>query len=500
MFTQRTRSPRGARCRLRPIVAPLFALLALAAVAESSGAARLDETLGPLPWRVGGRVGFTVDAAAFPDSTGHMLDVYVRIPPVTIEALTLDSLATGRLRLTSRLRSGFAGKSVTQTQDVEIAAADSARGFGRVVLLRFPLLPGPQRLAVKLEDVRSRKRGIAYMGRKVSESAEVEGEFSVTTPRSGVDLSDFEFVWAETEGREGSAFLRGGRDVLPNPERLFGLHATELRAFFVARADSAQGRPWQWKTRLLDAAGTVVAERDSTAPASARLDAETLFDLTTEPAGGYTLEVRVWREGDRAPAQRQAKFSIAWRPESWFRNPRDIEDAVHMLLPPDDEEAFARMQPGEQERLLDDYWRVRDPSPGTAVNEALVGFEQRVVIANRNYTRLGQGPGMLSDMGRVFVRYGEPSEVLRQVIPSGDNTLLQALREIRVSEDRALGDVEQKGPGGDMRPFEVWIYEGDIPPPVDADPREKRVHRKRLVFLFVDEMGLGQYTMRYSTE
>ena len=123
-----------------------------------------------------------------------------------------------------------------------------------------------------------------------------------------------------------------------------------------------------------------------------------------------------------------------------------------------------------------------------------------VVIANRNYTRLGQGPGMLTDMGRVFVRYGEPSEVLRQVIPSGDNTLLQALREIRVSEDRALGDVEQKGPGGDMRPFEVWIYEGDIPPPVDADPREKRVHRKRLVFLFVDEMGLGQYTMRYSTE
>ena len=59
----------------------------------------------------------------------------------------------------------------------------------------------------------------------------------------------------------------------------------------------------------------------------------------------------MWREGDRAKAVRQAKFRIAWHPESWFRNPRDVEDAVHMLLPPDDEENFARMQPGEQEHF-----------------------------------------------------------------------------------------------------------------------------------------------------
>ena len=493
-----TRSLSGARCCLALFVPAVLALATVAAL--PSDASRLDETLGPPPWRVGGRVGFTVDAAAFPDSTGHMLDVYVRIPPVTIEGLTLDSLATGKLRLTARLRSGFSSRLVEQIQDVVIASGDSARGFGRVVLLRFPLHSGPQRLAVKLEDARSRKRGIAYMGRKVTESAEVEGEFLVVVPKRGIDLSDIMFVWAETAGREGSAFLRGGRDVLPNPERLYGLNAIEMRAFFMARADSADGRPWKWSARILDAASNVISERESTGAASRWVDAETSFDLAHEAAGGYTLEVRVWRDGDRTPALRQAKFSVAWRQDSWFRNPRDVEDAVHLLLPPDDEEAFARMQPGEQERVLDEFWRVRDPSPGTAHNEALQGFEQRVAIANLNYARLGQGPGMLTDMGRVFIRYGEPSEVLRQVIPSGDNTLLQALHGIQVTEDRAVGDVEQKGPGGDMRPFEVWIYEGVIPPPVDADPREKRVSRKRLVFLFVDEMGLGQYTLRYSTE
>jgi hypothetical protein len=103
-------------------------------------------------------------------------------------------------------------------------------------------------------------------------------------------------------------------------------------------------------------------------------------------------------------------------------------------------------------------------------------------------------------MGRTYIRYGDPSEILKQVIPSGDNTLSQALADIAQTEDRPVGDVHQKGLGGDMRPFEVWIYEGDIPPPVDADPTERRAHRKRMVFLFVDEQGLGQYTLRYSTE
>jgi hypothetical protein len=62
--------------------------------------------------------------------------------------------------------------------------------------------------------------------------------------------------------------------------------------------------------------------------------------------------------------------------------------------------------------------------------------------------------------------------------------------------------VNQKGPGADQRPYEVWIYEGDIPLPFDADPANTlgRVNKRRLLFLFVDEQGLGTFTLRYSTE
>ena len=42
----------------------------------------------PLPWRVGGDIGFTVDAAAFPDSAGAVLEVYVRLAPATLMAIS----------------------------------------------------------------------------------------------------------------------------------------------------------------------------------------------------------------------------------------------------------------------------------------------------------------------------------------------------------------------------------------------------------------------------
>ena len=108
---------------------------------------------------------------------------------------------------------------------------------------------------------------------------------------------------------------------------------------------------------------------------------------------------------------------------------------------------------------------------------------------------------MFSDMGRVFIRYGEPSEVLKQVIPAGDQTLSEIVQEISATEDRPVGEVRQRSPGGDIRPFEVWIYEGELPLPPDADPRVTRnMGHRRILFLFVDEQGLGDYRLRYSTE
>jgi hypothetical protein len=98
---------------------------------------------------------------------------------------------------------------------------------------------------------------------------------------------------------------------------------------------------------------------------------------------------------------------------------------------------------------------------------------------------------MFSDMGRVYIRYGEPDDVQKQVIPTDDETLSRVIAELESTEDRPTGDVHQKGLGSDTRAYELWIYEGRINAPPDTDP-DAVGHirpRRRMVFLFVDEQG-----------
>jgi GWxTD domain-containing protein len=485
--TYRTRSRTGARL-------VLVVLLALG-VTGSSSAAGPDEE--PLPWRVGGRGGFTVDTAAFPDSSGTSLEVYVRIPNGTLAALMRDAQGLTRLRLTARLRGAYGGAGdQEQTQEFAIEPVDSTGGFGKVIGLRFPTRPGSHRLSVRVEDVLARRHGALAW---VATAARVEGEVSVPAPQGERDLSDIEFLWTEREGGRATVFKRNGRTLLPDPERLYGLFAPELRTAFVAR--SGVERPWHWTARVFDGAGRAIAARESTAAEARVLQGGVAVDLSTAPAGGYDLELRVWQEGDAAPLVRRARFSVAWQVDSWLRNPREVQDDVHFLLSADAEEAFALLSPGEQERDLEEFWAVRDPVPGTPENEARKTFLQRVDHANKSYTRPGLGKGMFSDMGRAYIRYGEPSEILHQVIPTGDQTVDLIISQIVANEDRPIGDVNAKGPGGDQRPFELWVYEGPIGLPPDADPGAAgRLRRKRLVFLFVDELGVGDYRLRYSTE
>jgi GWxTD domain-containing protein len=485
--------------RVARALAAACALQALAGAAAPALAGGTADRPGPLPWRVAGILPITVDAATFPDSAGYALEVYVRISPAALSAAVPDSFGITRLKLLARLRNGANPKQHDREQLVTSMTQDSSSGFGKVVVFRFPARPGGQRLRVRIEDLNSRKRGIAYVGRTVKNGGEIEGDFSAPKPQMERDLSDLEFVWDETGAPLAGGFRHDTTAYLPNPERVFGLYASDLRCFFSAR--SPDERVWHWVARILDPSGHALLERDSSTDASRRLEAAARIDVSTLPAGGYDLEVKAWQEGDAGALLRRSHFSVAWHSETWTANPADIDDIVHLLLSADAEERFSQLEPGEREHFLDEYWKVRDPTPGTAENEALEEFFKRVDYANRTYTRTGLLKGMFTDMGRVYIRYGPPDEITHQVMPAGSETLSQALDEINATESRSADDVRRPGLGGDIRPFEVWVYEGVIPTPLTVDPRDKGgVRRRRLLFLFVDEQGMGQYTQRYSTE
>src|SRR5262245_59379275 len=114
---------------------PVFAGLFSAQVALAAHADRPPEGPGPLPWRVGGKIGFTVDAAALPDSASSVLEVYVRLAPATLMAVVGERPQGGRFSLAVTLRNSFGRVEHKLDQEFTASGGDTAGGYGQVVIL-----------------------------------------------------------------------------------------------------------------------------------------------------------------------------------------------------------------------------------------------------------------------------------------------------------------------------------------------------------------------------
>jgi GWxTD domain-containing protein len=94
-----------------------------------------------------------------------------------------------------------------------------------------------------------------------------------------------------------------------------------------------------------------------------------------------------------------------------------------------------------------EFWKKKDPNPVTTHNERMDEYYRRVKYANLHFK--GLRDGWETDMGRVYVIFGQPTDVERHPF-----------------------DIDKK-------PYEVWSYDD--------------LNRH---FLFVDEDGFGDFRLK----
>ena len=101
-------------------------------------------------------------------------------------------------------------------------------------------------------------------------------------------------------------------------------------------------------------------------------------------------------------------------------------------------------------RYLREFWRRRDPTPGTAANEVMADFYRQVAYANSAFhqARVAAMPGWRTDRGRIYLRHGRPDEMLQRPVAS-------------------------------PRPYEVWRYTRD----------------RGYWYVFLDRNGMGDYQL-----
>lgn len=99
-----------------------------------------------------------------------------------------------------------------------------------------------------------------------------------------------------------------------------------------------------------------------------------------------------------------------------------------------------------KEKNFIDFWRSKDPSPNTSKNELMIEYYKRINTANERYSHYIDG--WKTDMGMVYIIFGEPSNIERY--PFTENT----------------------------KPYEIWDF-----------------YSLNKQFVFVDESGFGDYKL-----
>ena len=109
-----------------------------------------------------------------------------------------------------------------------------------------------------------------------------------------------------------------------------------------------------------------------------------------------------------AAAQKAGKPKLAEATRKW------IEEEVVYIITPVEREVFLKLQTDrERDLFIEAFWKQRDPTPGSDVNEFKTEHVRRIAYADRYYGRDAPRPGWRTDRGRFYIILGEPRDIQR---------------------------------------------------------------------------------------
>jgi GWxTD domain-containing protein len=454
-----------------------------------------------------GDIRFSASAVAFRHRPNEArAEFFLRVPYPEMHFDLEDTVYEAHLRISVELlggpdrsrRAGFRQEEA-RVQSTDVAATVDST-LGEIYTLGLAAPPGVYRYRVKVEDMSVAKRGLFFQLQKRRKEGQVEGE---------IDLSDWlfrqpalsgiEFAWAVGPSRGESPFVRGPYEVLPNPSAHYGLFVDSVSVYY--EISGAPPPPGGSVFRVRNAIWNQEGDTLHTSVDSLRVSEGTAwphamsFDIASYPRGHYQLRLDILDRDDRTVATSQSSFEVLWSLESWKPDAADYyEVAATTLLDGDELKRFRGLSRGEKEARLEELWRKLDPTPETAENEAREVFRKRVAYANAHFTVFA--PGMFTDRGRIWIRYGEPDEIKVERMPTIDRSTLG--RQLESLPQSARDALTRSDTGtADFRPYEIWTYQFHGHELSPGHPLSEV--SSGMKFVFVDEQGYGEYLLRYSS-
>ncbi|MGD8536011.1 MAG: GWxTD domain-containing protein [Candidatus Aminicenantes bacterium] len=89
------------------------------------------------------------------------------------------------------------------------------------------------------------------------------------------------------------------------------------------------------------------------------------------------------------------------------------EEVVYIITPMEKEVFFELSTDRERDLFIQAFWRQRDPTPSSPVNEAREEHYRRIEYANHFFGRATPKAGWRTDRGRIYIILGEPNDIQR---------------------------------------------------------------------------------------
>lgn len=470
--------------RIAGLICLLVAWSAHAQDPASSDTAEADSTSAGgdphlVPANSTGEIDFTVDVSGFRGPEGQTyLEFYFLCRPSEFTLEERDDgiyVATFSIDLSILDEQDNAVFQSVQKREYQTdrPVVVTRRGEERVVLEQIDagVDAGTYRAKAIVTDLNSKRYGEA-----------VKPFVAQPLNASELAVSDLQFSTLVQQAQEQNRFTKNGLLVLPNPLRIFekwtempedgSYKPRNLFLYFemynLAPDSTADEAAYDIYPSVTSHANEMTfplpPKKNRRISGSDGLDVIAL-DYMTFPEGIYTLEVKITDAQTGTEASSSSVFEIVQPPpppppatvlteEQAKRGRRQLA----IIASKRERELYDNLDLEGKTEFLIAFWRMRDPTPETPENESMMVFNERFSYADY---QLG---GAESDRGSIFIRYGQPEEIVRY---DTDNI---------------------------MKSYQIWYYtEG-----VQGDP-SRTSEGGRHFFIFGDRRGVGRYELVHSS-
>jgi GWxTD domain-containing protein len=107
-----------------------------------------------------------------------------------------------------------------------------------------------------------------------------------------------------------------------------------------------------------------------------------------------------------------ASRAAAQKPKLPDAHQKWLDEDVVYIIAPLERDVFLKLRTDrERDLFIEAFWKHRDPTPETPLNEFKNEHYRRMSYADRNFGRSAPVPGWKTDRGRVYIILGEPNDV-----------------------------------------------------------------------------------------